>query len=1146
MESKPLNNCPSKQDDGCSLSTQQILREEYCYIDQNTLCARTVSTHHCNNDDDSARQCSQCEGSTLDSLETLYTKIHKDNKRTALCISGGGIRSASFGLGVLQGLAKHIDIKDFHYLSTVSGGGYIGSWLSVWIHRVGMEKVQQQLEGVNTSVYSSNSEQDAISYLRRYSSYLSPRTGLFSLDIWALAGIYLRNLLLNWLVLLPLVLVLLQILWIWASFLYYVSCSSSSNSVFNYLGVSCFVALAVIMRFTSSSLTANSGHPLGSKTDENEAYLSRLTRIIKALLVNQCVVVISLLVPLVISILWFLQEKDLGLAFSTVKYPIVIVLLSAIFARIDVIVKYLFDWRKNRHKISDISQLLLKTLRIGLAIGAAVSFAWYAVCVMFQQAAYHQLNTMRMFNTLNMYKPFDSGYQLSGALVATIGPAIFILIFLLASTLYIGLASYDTSDADRELMARFGGLLLQISSVWLILSSLVYFAPLGIIWLWENFNLSFISLFAGTAVTSLLGWHRSSIKAGESPHSNLNVISKSAYLSRLVLNIGSVTLLLLILGTLALSLTYINDAVHSIISKYANQQQLPIFNIFSYRNSHVLSVLLIAGILVLFSFIISQFVNVNKYSLHGAYRNRLIRAFLGGASEVAGERRPNNFTEMDDHDNLQMHELIKPVYEDIRDLAKLVNALRDHDGHSLNNHADKIHIIRRKLSPATRRLIEEYKTETADQPYELKTKLIADFNRILHGEPLNLYQPFTNDADENLKKLVDSQPVFKHFNFKYKIVQKLTARKVYVDSIDINRLIINSLFGNEIFKLTDNSNNKAPFHIINMALNLVRVDNLAWRDRKAQSFTASPLHVGSWQKLGYRKSRQYGINPPQNRAITIGTSMAISGAVASPNMGYHSSPFLTSLMTLLNIRLGWWSGNPGEAGNDTFMRSCPRYAPQPLIAEFLGLSNNRSSYIYLTDGGHFENLGLYEMVLRRCKYIVVVDSSQDEKFDFDSLGNAVNKIRIDMGIPIVFDAVPITRRKKVLTRQDTNQLKANQQYCAVATIKYSVVDKCEGLNDSQIDGKLIYIKPSVYGNEPLDVYKYALANPTFPHESTADQVYSENQFESYRELGAYAVNQILGGISGNKISIKQLWDYACLHTGALSDTPVDNNPSGSD
>ena len=136
-----------------------------------------------------------------------------------------------------------------------------------------------------------------------------------------------------------------------------------------------------------------------------------------------------------------------------------------------------------------------------------------------------------------------------------------------------------------------------------------------------------------------------------------------------------------------------------------------------------------------------------------------------------------------------------------------------------------------------------------------------------------------------------------------------------------------------------------PLHVINAALNLVGGRNLAWQQRRAESFTATAFHCGS-SELGYRDARVYGggIRPTgkrkPDRAISLGTALAISGAAANPNMGYHSSPVLTLLMTLFNVRLGAWLGNPGPAGDGTwfgrfrsFGAPGPRFANRPIIDE---------------------------------------------------------------------------------------------------------------------------------------------------------------------------------------------------------------------
>ena len=156
-----------------------------------------------------------------------------------------------------------------------------------------------------------------------------------------------------------------------------------------------------------------------------------------------------------------------------------------------------------------------------------------------------------------------------------------------------------------------------------------------------------------------------------------------------------------------------------------------------------------------------------------------------------------------------------------------------------------------------------------------------------------------------------------------------------------------------------------PFHVINMTLNMVSAKRLAWQERKAACFTVTPLHSGTGGKLAprnygaigaYRPTIQYGGrgDDPDHSGVSLGTAMAISGAAASPNMGYHSSPAITFLMTMFNVRLGWWLGNPGPEGEDTYFRDGPTVAIVPLLQETFGLTTDDSKYIYLSDGGYFE------------------------------------------------------------------------------------------------------------------------------------------------------------------------------------------------
>ncbi len=227
-------------------------------------------------------------------------------------------------------------------------------------------------------------------------------------------------------------------------------------------------------------------------------------------------------------------------------------------------------------------------------------------------------------------------------------------------------------------------------------------------------------------------------------------------------------------------------------------------------------------------------------------------------------------------------------------------------------------------------------------------------------------------------------------------------------------------------------------------------------------------------------------------------------------MGYHSSGVIGFIMTMFNARLGAWLGNPGEAGGRTWRQDGPTSAVGSLVKEAFGLTDDTSSYVYLSDGGHFENLGVYEMVMRRCGRIVVLDSGCDPTFIYEDLGNALRKIRIDKGIPIDFDDASL------------KLLRDRKQRWAFATIRYSAA--YEGVDD----GLLIYIKPMVMGNEPPDVATYQALHPDFPHQGTANQWYDESQTESYRMLGLHTIQEMCAGWSPSLGLPGLVGLFACL------------------
>ena len=250
-----------------------------------------------------------------------------------------------------------------------------------------------------------------------------------------------------------------------------------------------------------------------------------------------------------------------------------------------------------------------------------------------------------------------------------------------------------------------------------------------------------------------------------------------------------------------------------------------------------------------------------------------------------------------------------------------------------------------------------------------------------------------------------------------------------------------------------------PLHLINTTVNLVGTRDLAWAQRKAEGFTISPLHCGGW-RLGYVPTRCFWRPFAESRSPPPWRFPC--GAAINPNMGYHSSPLVTLIMTLFNARLGWWLPNPkyfhpqsaeDEVGEKVPACPCatlmaqksPRLALRPLLDEMFGGTNDTTPYIELTDGGHFEDLGIYEMVLRRCNRIIIIDAGADPDCEFEDLGNAIRKIEIDLGIPISF------RGNKLRMHKGTDP---NNLHCAIADIHYECVDGAA----SSAPGELIYIK----------------------------------------------------------------------------------------
>jgi hypothetical protein len=293
-----------------------------------------------------------------------------------------------------------------------------------------------------------------------------------------------------------------------------------------------------------------------------------------------------------------------------------------------------------------------------------------------------------------------------------------------------------------------------------------------------------------------------------------------------------------------------------------------------------------------------------------------------------------------------------------------------------------------------------------------------------------------------------------------------------------------------------------PYHLLNTTLNLVGGRDLATAQRSSAMFILSKLYCGSF-RTGFRRSRGY-----MDGRFSLGTAVAVSGAAVSPGMGSgKTTASLAMLMTLMNVRLGYWAPTPS---GEEWASAQPRLWPFYMMREFLSQTSDLSSYCYLTDGGHFDNLGLYSLVERGCRYIVVADAVADPEPCFSDLGNAIRRCRIDFNADIELDITPFIKQSK-------DDRFAKQHY-VTGTITYSTEHvrrlgwPSQGRQESdeayrlRRTGYLIYIKPSLLKDEKemrADVRQYEIENSGFPQQSTVDQWFDEAQFESYRRLGQF-------------------------------------------
>jgi hypothetical protein len=281
----------------------------------------------------------------------------------------------------------------------------------------------------------------------------------------------------------------------------------------------------------------------------------------------------------------------------------------------------------------------------------------------------------------------------------------------------------------------------------------------------------------------------------------------------------------------------------------------------------------------------------------------------------------------------------------------------------------------------------------------------------------------------------------------------------------------------------------SPFPLINTNLLLVKSKERRRRLRGGDSFILTPRYCGS-NATGWVDCRDL-----MGGRMTLPTAMAISGAAANPNtgaggVGLTRNRLISVLMAFIGLRLGYWLPNFGRDRPPSWL---PNHV-WPGLSTALPFGHHEDDwFLELSDGGHFENLGLYELVRRRPRLIIVCDGAQDPDFAFADLQGAQRRITADFGATLDLTVAELERLIPCKTdhRFPESDLRLAEKGHIVGTIRYA----------DERTATLIYLKTTLIENLPLALLGYRGANPAFPDQSTADQFFDEEQFEAYRELG---------------------------------------------
>jgi hypothetical protein len=921
-------------------------------------------------------------------------------KARGLALSGGGIRSATFNLGVIQALAEQKLLQKFDYLSTISGGGYIGGWLSLFIKRYGGGQVAK----AETELCSGDGklEHAAIRFLRSYSNYLTPRAGL-SKDSLVAVATYLRNLLLNLVILIALIggILILPII-----------AAQLATFLVNWEGFSAWY------------------YPM----------------MMVALLPPTFAVAMALFFPPERKVRrpWFMRSRWL---IALIDVPVVATGFLATCSYIqlavggvaetrfwDTVALYVVPWG-----VGFVMATLYYSEEKGWSkrLGALMDKAkWQAACRQLRrQTTFHKVKWQAAFLAFAVLAGAAGAafmWGIGNAILAlpgehrcwaavAFGPPTVIIAIALMVVVHVGLMGRQFVESDRELWSVYGARLIALAVMWTGIFTIALYG-----WAlleWANEWVVAMGGFASIASTlfGVLAGKSKETKGGEGSKGWMEVLVR---LAPYVFVLG---LLLPLSWGLHQALSWGHDWRPGMPSATQDEKKdwcaretpaagttpaagataavgeapvagntpppapgiylhadpgagMPLVTVrnidsprwwdqflaFAAKDQQTIKpwftspwmLTAMAGVAFLAALLVSWRVNINLFSLHHFYRNRLTRCYLGATN---CERRPHPLTGFDPNDDVALPELA----------------------------------------------------------------------------------------------------------------------------------------------------NQKPLHIVGTAINLNRGRQLAWQNRRAASFAFTPRYAGyepaSHQVSGgFRPAAEYG-KDVQGMPMQLGTAVAISGAAASPNMGFHTSPAVAFLMTVFNVRLGYWCGDPTDPS--AWRERDPLLSLRYWIAELTGSADLDYPFVSLSDGGHFENLGIYELVRRRCTLILASDAGADAKYAFDDLAEAMRKCYTDFGVEFSFETeTPLDDIRPQPRDQVPEEEWLGRRHYAIARIDYP---------EPASRGTLIYWKTSLTADLPPDIVQYRRTHKDFPHQPTVDQFFDESQFESYRHLGYEVAKRSLQEMRAN-------------------------------